>query len=187
MLKNAPTLSSATGRHRIGTSAAISKDLNPVDSDSRIKGDFPHLDFSPIAKAPTRQYFLRRGIEELRIHVETVVIRTGPRICAYDGLRRAVRTVSHTGGGVLDVDGVHGDSVVPYTAHADDDPGGQVFRVENVTGVKIAGCYGCDVGLGVGRAGEGVVGAVVVPELEGRTGVPISIGRTRECGRGTKG
>ena len=129
MQKKAPTLSSATGRHRIGRSAAPVQDSSTLNSDSRIKEKFSHLDFSPVVIAPAQQQILRRGTEELRVWVEIVVIRLVRHRCLrFNGLRRAIRAAGHTGGGVLDVDVVDG---VP-TAHGDDEPGGIVFRVENV-------------------------------------------------------
>ena len=126
--EHVPTLSSASGRNRIGRSAAPVQYSNTANSHSRIKAELSHLDDSPIIIAPTQQQILRRGTEELRVRVEIVVIRILRYRCLReDALRRAVRAAGHTGGGILDVDIVDGVS----TAHGDDEPGGIVFRVEN--------------------------------------------------------
>ena len=168
------TLSSATRTQRTSRGTAPSQDSNTIDSYSRIKGQFCHLDYSPIRKAPIRKNFLRRGIEELRVRVEMGVIRVCCHGCLDDVLRLAVRAAGHAGGGVLDVDIVDGIAA----AQGDDEPGGIVGRIENVAAVEIASCYGYCVGFGV----ESVVIAVEVEELEGRIGVQMLALVTQEGG-----
>lgn len=129
MQKKGPHTELCNRQTQMSRSAAPVQDSPTLNSHSRIKGEFPHLDFSPIVVAPTQQQFLRCGTEELRVRVEIVVIRVVRHSCLrFDSLRRAVRAAGHTSGGVLDVDEVDG----VFSAHRDDEPGGIVFRVENV-------------------------------------------------------
>lgn len=164
------TLSSATCTQRTSKNTAPSQDSNAIDPHSRIKGQFPHLDFSPIRIAPTRENLLRRGVEELRVRVEMAIIRLCRHGCPDDTLRLAVRAVGLTGGGVLDVDPVYAAGFgIAVVAHVHDEPGGIVGRIEHVADAKIASCHGYGVGFGV----KGVIVAVEVEELKGRTRVQL--------------